>query len=120
MGTNYYGIKIPTEKEKEEIKKAVDGDEWGLVSDMLPERIHLGKSSAGWEFCFDHNYWQYFGKDYSQIKSFIEGCSIFDEYGSSVTHEEFWGKVNYKKGELRGHDDIIVNGLRFASYSDFS
>lgn len=120
MGTNYYGMKIPTYKEKEVIKAAVDVNDWGLVYELLPEKIHLGKSSGGWEFCFDHNYWQYFGKCYKEMKEFIGSCAIIDEYGRSITHKEFWEKVEAKKGGLMGDDDIVINGLRFANYSDFT
>ena len=119
MGTNYYGMKIPTEKEKEEIKKAIDDNDYGLVNELIPEKIHLGKSSAGWEFCFDHNYWKYFEKDYNEIKSFISELCIIDEYGRTVTQKEFWQRVETKVDGLVGDDDIHVGGLRFASYSDF-
>ena len=121
MGTNYYGMKIPTEKDKEEIKKAIDKDNWGMADEMMPNRIHLGKASAGWQFCFDHNYWEYFEKDYNEIKDFINSCSIIDEYGINITCDEFWDKVESKKEDgLVSADDIFVGGLRFASYSDFS
>ena len=120
MGTNYYGMKIPTEEQKEKIKKAINKDDWGLVNELIPEKVHLGKSSMGWEFCFDHNYWQYFGEDFNEIKSFIDKCSISDEYGRAISKQEFWKRVESKKGGLTAHDDIIINGLRFASYSDFS
>ena len=107
MGTNYYGIKIPTEKDKIKIKKAIDKNEWGTVRELIPERIHIGKSSAGWEFCFDHNYWQYFEKDHVEIKEFINSLSIFDEYGESIPHRTFWEKVVSKIGGLVSDDDRL-------------
>ena len=55
MGTNYYGMKIPTEEDKIKMKLAIDKDQWGIVKELLPQRIHLGKSSAGWQFLIFHN-----------------------------------------------------------------
>lgn len=121
MGTNYYGMKIPTEEDKIKIKQAVDNGHWGLVKELIPEKIHIGKSSGGWQFCFDHNYWQYFDKDYNEIKEFINSLYITDEYGENITRRSFWKKVERKKEDGRVEDeDIMVGGLRFAPYTDFS
>ena len=55
MGTNYYGMKIPTAEEKSKIRKYIENDLYSQAQKYFPVEIHLGKSSAGWEFCFDHN-----------------------------------------------------------------
>ena len=118
MGTNYYGMQIPTTEDKEKIKRAIDEDDWGTVNDLIPTRIHLGKSSAGWQFLFNHNNWKYYGKSNQSMRDFIHSCAITDEYGRSISQADFWEKVKSKENDHLG-DDIIVDGLRFAKYTDF-
>jgi hypothetical protein len=144
MGTNYYAIPQATEERKEEIKKAVDRDDFEKARDMMGERIHIGKSSMGWEFKFDHNYWEYFNKDKDEIVDFIDRCNIYDEYGRYISHGEFWQMVENKKGGLnslrykeewenlhgdlsrpsymfeKDYGDIYVDDLCFSQHSPFS
>ena len=120
MGTNYYGIRIPTEGDKVKIKDAVDRGDWDVVRQLTPERIHLGKSSGGWKFCFDHNNWEYFDKDELSVVHFINSCSITDEYGRELNYYEFWEKVLSSSEDMISDDDIHIGELRFADYTDFS
>lgn len=140
MGTNYYAYKIPTKKERTKVKAIVeklqneqqnlaelsDADDLHdvvrTVNDLsvelestvekLQPKIHLGKSSHGWQFL-----WQYHpkggydlkGKDYElkgkyyednleSIKKFLsqEDIRIIDEYGKKFTFEEFFKEIGWK------------------------
>jgi hypothetical protein len=105
--------------------------------------IHLGKRSGGWKFCWNfHKNKHYSNKE--ELLSFIRSGRVVDEYGEEWNVEEFiamaleWGQpdgwvVNeeYRKAErARGHgsfwlddekyDDLIIDGLRVSSSTDFS
>jgi hypothetical protein len=142
MGTNYYGMRIPTENDKIALKKAIDNNDFSELERLTPKQIHLGKSSAGWEFLFNHNDWKYFGQTFNEVKSFIQNCAIRNEYDEDVSFEDFWQMVENKKGVLhhkkymdewdRIHPnqpkpsyaneetDIEVDGLRFSKWTEFS
>lgn len=102
MGTNYYvmgpeGKRLP----------GVDSDDTGL--------LHVGKSSAGWVFCFRaHRNLDSPILSTEDWRRAIDGlvvrgpCSLFDEYGNRVDVDEFWQKVEKKKSPpdgRRGADD---------------
>ena len=73
MGTNYYARILPTKERKEEIKKAIDSDDFKRIHDLTYETygshqyayefedfgiqgvIHLGKNSCGWKFLWNPN-----------------------------------------------------------------
>lgn len=73
MGTNYYARILPTKERKEEIKKAIDSDDFRRIRDLIYETydthsysfeienygvqgvFHLGKSSGGWKFLWNPN-----------------------------------------------------------------
>lgn len=73
MGTNYYARILPTKERKEEIKKAIDTDNFRKIRDLIYETyeshqyayefeefgtqgvIHLGKASGGWKFLWNPN-----------------------------------------------------------------
>lgn len=105
--------------------------------------IHLGKRSSGWKFCWNfHNNKHYSNKE--ELLSFIRSGRVVDEYGEEQVVEEFitmaleWGEpdgmvVNeeYRRKErARGHgmfwldsekyDDLIIDGLRVSTSTDFS
>lgn len=104
--------------------------------------IHLGKRSSGWRFCWNfHKNKHYSNKE--ELFSFIRLGKVVDEYGDEQDVEEFikmaleWGQpdgwvVNEgyrKKQRQNGHgsyfmdneknDDLIIDGLRVATYTDF-
>ena len=114
---------------------------WGIFIDGT--NIHLGKRSGGWKFCWNfHKNKHYSNKE--ELLSFIRSGRVVDEYGEEWNVEEFiamaleWGQpdgwvVNeeYRKAErARGHgsfwlddekyDDLIIDGLRVSSSTDFS
>lgn len=106
MGTNYYIRKAIRPSKLEELKKLVNEKDIydGTLQEALGEfkEIHIGKSSCGWQFCFDHNNWKYYNQDKDSINAFIQkeldaGGSFVNEYGDSITLDDFWKMVDSKK-----------------------
>jgi hypothetical protein len=117
--------------------------EWFSPWDIFIQgsNIHLGKRSSGWKFCWNfHNEKYYSNKE--ELLSFIRSGRVVDEYGEEQDVEEFitmsleWGEpdglvVNreYRKKErAKGvgsffddpkYDDLIIDGLRVSSSTDF-
>lgn len=105
--------------------------------------IHLGKRSGGWKFCWNFHKNRYYSNK-EELLSFIRSGRVVDEYGEEQNVEEFitmaleWGEpdgwiVNeeYRKKERsKGHgafwldneryDDLIIDGLRVSSSTEFS
>lgn len=61
-----------------------------------PEGIHLGKSSAGWQFSFNYNGGNFY-KNVEEMKEWLADKEIEDEYGESVSHDKFWEMVAAKQ-----------------------
>jgi len=101
--------------------------------------IHLGKRSHGWKFCWNfHENKYYTTKD--DLMIFIRSGRVVDEYGQEIEVEEFiemalnWGEPdglvfdedyeNNKSGSSYFHGskywDIIIDGLRVSSSTEFS
>jgi len=99
MSTNYYAIQNPTEELKTKIKNAVDADDFELVKELIPKKIHIGLSAAGWKFLFNHNEWEFFEKTLDSLQNFLKQCQIVNEYGNEKTFEEFWNLVESKQNE---------------------
>jgi len=72
MSTNYYARIIPTKECKDEIKKAINTNDFHLIkklveeaygrltmsyedSDLIGGEVHLGKRAGGWKFLWDPN-----------------------------------------------------------------
>ena len=118
--------------------------EWFSPWEMFLEdtNIHLGKRSSGWKFCWNfHNNKYYSNKE--ELLNFIRSGRVVDEYGEEQDVNEFilmalnWGEPNglvvneeYRKSErVKGHgsfwldsekyDDLIIDGLRVSSSTDF-
>ena len=106
--------------------------------------IHLGKRSMGWRFCWNFNKEKYY-RDKEELLAFIRSGRVVDEYGAEQEVEEFiqmalsWGEPDgflynqdyldhmKKEGYHRDHTydtskyfDLIVDGLRVSSSTDFS
>ncbi len=109
MGCNYYAIKRATDDLKKEIIDAVNSNDFVLAKELMPEKIHVGKSSHGWKFCFNHNNWEYFEKSRESLEEFLLACDIYDEDGSKVSSDEFWEMVESKEFG-KGH--LFCNGRR--------
>lgn len=61
-----------------------------------PEGIHLGKSSAGWQFTFQYNGGTYY-KNVQEMKEWLADKQIENEYHEQVSHEKFWKMVEEKQ-----------------------
>jgi len=60
-------------------------------------RLHIGKSSAGWKFCF-HAINELNLKSYRQWMDYISECgALFDEYGREFTLDQFLKLVDSKQ-----------------------
>lgn len=106
MGTNYY---TATKKCKECGHK--------------PEGIHLGKSSLGWTFTFQYNGGQYY-KNVKEMKKWLKGKKIENEYEEIISHKDFWAMVKSKQKEKSNHAmevfkvtasdrDFVIDGHSF-------
>lgn len=110
MGTNYYS----KEYKGNRCKSCGRSDE--------VEEKHIGKSSGGWQFCFDHWYNEH--NSFNDWKKYLEqeNVKIFDEYNREVSLNEFIEIVESKQSNKNGNDgyDMLVDGYRFSKSSDFS
>lgn len=102
MGTNYY-------TKLNECKECKRYDE-----------VHLGKSSAGWQFSFQYNGGQYY-KNVEEMKEWLSDKNITNEYGEDVHQDDFWEMV---KDKQKFHDkdlpdyypsshDYMIDGYSF-------
>ncbi len=167
MGTNYYRIPLASEMEERKahlMKRVADmemtpenierefntipthdsdysweyDNPWSEFTDGV--RIHLGKRSAGWKFCWNfHNNRYYHDKE--SLLAFIRTGRVVNEYGETITAHEFiqmaleWGEPNgwilneeYEREQRKnGHQtwgpkyyDMIIDGLRVSTSTEFS
>ena len=118
MGCNYYGWKIPTKEEKEELIKLIQNNEFVKAEDLFPKQIHIGKSSIGWQFLFNHNNWEHYDQSKGSLEDFLNQCEIMNEYGEMITPLELAGLIESKKNHENGGE--IINGYSFSRSTDFS
>lgn len=121
MGTNYYAFKKATDEVKVELKKLIDEEKFDKLFDEIPQRIHIGKSSAGWQFCFNHNDEQFYQKSRESLVEFLRDCVLVDEYGRIQDQVEFWDFVDskaHKQGQ--GEYGEFIGGLTWSNGTDFS
>ena len=119
--------------------------EWFSPWDMFLEdtNIHLGKRSGGWKFCWNFHKNKYYSNK-EELLEFIRAGRVINEYGEEQNVEEFitmaleWEQPDglvaneqYRKKErAKGHgafwldheryDDLIIDGLRVSTSTDFS
>lgn len=103
MGTNYYVHKRLTKQKIEELKSLLDEHLYAQVQDELPEPIHIGKSSGGWQFLFNTNGWRHY-KTMKEMRQLIIDNVLVDEYGEEINPAEFWDMVESKQDGLDGTD----------------
>lgn len=75
MGTNYYARILPSKDRKDEIKKAIDNNDFNKIKELIDKtygrpyydisensfsggEIHLGKRSSGWKFLWNPNWYK--------------------------------------------------------------
>lgn len=141
MGTNYYAIPIIDDETKRSVIDALNKNDFERARNLIPHRIHIGKSSIGWKFVFNHHDWVYF-YSLESLKDFLSKCRIIDEYGRDISNEAFWKLVESKKDGINGYEyysnydkynfgnkldemptdvgDIEFFGLTFSTHTDFS
>jgi hypothetical protein len=169
MGTNYY--RVPTQEEMrvkhEKLIKRVQEMEltpekierdFNTIEDnesswsfhnpwsefMVDLKVHLGKRSMGWKFCWNFHKERYYSNK-EELLAFIRSGRVVDEYGKDQEIEEFiemafnWGEPDgfiygsqyiehmKKEGYHRDYSydvtkyfDNIIDGLRVSTSTEFS
>jgi len=119
-------------------------DEWSLLSpwDEFVDgiKIHLGKRSLGWKFCWNFHNGKYYNTK-EELLNFIRKGRVVDEYGEQIDVEEFiemalnWGQPDGLVADKEYFDktqhhswmsnpedyyDKEIEGLRVSSSTEFS
>lgn len=139
MGTNYYARPIKQIQAINDLKVLAEFDiransstdlydiikEWAEMKIAQLEDIHIGKSSAGWRFLFNHNDWQYY-TNINELKEWLKEYEIVSEYKEVISFEEFWQMVENKQKQesaIRKTDQpkwyIIQGEYEFSSSNSF-
>lgn len=110
MGTNYYARPIKQIQEVEKIKSDVEWEvrahignqssveldtvieEWAAMKIKSFDTLHIGKSSAGWQFLFNYNGGSHY-KTREELICWLHEVEISDEYNRILTFDEFWNDV---------------------------
>ena len=150
MGTNFFCVEKISRRQRSKIKSlrreyiglvdkvdtACDLHELHskyneIILDIIPERVHLGKRSYGWQFLWDFHDGRYFKANLESIKKFLKDKIIFDENNEVFSLDQFLneeiadylyntdGKL-YDCVELLPSYYFISDGLRFSKSEDFS
>lgn len=127
MGTNYYAIPKVTDDVKLKIIQAVINEQMSELTKLIPRKIHIGKSSSGWPFLFNHNEWEHY-KTIGELKDFLDKCEITDEYNAVVPITELVEYIENKQkiGVSKFIEDkysdhyIIRDGYAFSTSTEFS
>ena len=156
MGTNFYCREKISKKSRTQIRSLLDdlskrienADESVDIANMydsckesieeyIPEEIHLGKRSCGWQFLWDYHNGKYYEANLESIKKYLSDKIIYDEYGRIFTIDQFFNdEIKYclhnKDGKLEDGTDYgsiygysshyfkSNDGLRFSIDEDFS
>jgi len=124
MGCNYYVIPRLTAELKDKMLHALQNDDIAHLSNLIPKELHIGKSSAGYPFVFDHNNWLYY-KSPEELFDFIKGCEIYDDDQEEMEYEDFMRIIEYKQKYLtefyfeKSHY-FIQDGYMFSTMTQFS
>ena len=79
------------------------------------EEIHLGKSSVGWRFLLQANGFKFY-KNWKEMKKWLKGKRIYDEYGKRIGVKRFIQWVETKQHTI---DPEPVNGDLIDGYKFF-
>lgn len=110
MGTNYFKVLPLTQDEigkldnlLEQVKSEIM--ESGEISyetkeqfeEFSKRKIHLGKSSKGWQFLWNHNNGKYYDPNLKSIEKFLnEPGEIINENGEKYTPQSFMEEIRHK------------------------
>ena len=150
MGTNFFCVEKISRRQRSKIKSllreyievvdkvntACDFHELHskyneMILDIIPEKVHLGKRSHGWQFLWDYHDGRYFKANLESIKEFLKDKIIVDENNEVFSLDQFLneeiadylyntdGKL-YDCVELLPSYYFISDGLRFSKSEDFS
>lgn len=124
MGTNYYAIPKISDKDVKRFDKMAEKRQWSKLNLELGKKhkeIHLGKSSAGWVFIFNHNNYEFYGIGRNRLNEFLKTCVIQDEYGNETSLSDFWAVVD-DRGENPCVDGLVPceDGLWTLNTTEFS
>lgn len=128
MGTNYYVVKkVNREKIMLRLTNVINTlNDYQLIQclrnvDFCDEEtiVHIGKSSYGWKFCFNHNDEKYYKKNRKSIDEFIKSGTLYNEYYEEVDPNEFWKLVDSKQEDRVDEYSFDENGLRFSDSTEF-
>lgn len=108
MGTNFYCTEKISRKQRSKIKsllmeyiELVDKADVeydflklhekynGMILDILPERVHLGKRTRGCQFLWDYHYGKFFKTNLESIKEYLKDKIIFDENDEVFSLDQF-------------------------------
>lgn len=94
MGTNYYGRVVPTQEQRQKIADMALAGDFVSLERRIKEfgEIHIGKSSAGWDFIFNLNNREYYSNE-SELIEWLKSVNIYSEYGEQIPFNEFWFDV---------------------------
>ena len=150
MGTNFFCVEKISRRQRSKIKSllreyiglvdkvdtACDLHELHskyneMILDIIPEKVHLGKRSYGWQFLWDYHDGRYFKANLESIKEFLKDKIIVDENNEVFSLDQFLNEeiADYlynTDGKL--HDCVklllsyyfISDGLRFSKSEDFN
>lgn len=90
MGINYYLKSRVSESRKNQLKELVDKEDWNVLKDSIPEDVHIGKASKGWQFIWNANDFNFFRPNETSLRNFLKTGIIEDENGKQYTADEFW------------------------------
>jgi hypothetical protein len=162
MGTNYYRIPTHEEVEQQKLRLIEEIQSLELTTGNIESgfssysegtwdsynpwdrfkkdmKIHLGKRSGGWRFCWNFNDNKFYSNK-EELLSYIRSGRVVDEYGTELPSEEFiemalnWcpdgliGNAEYNKNLQKKNPnywfsesffDKEIDGLRVASSTEF-
>ena len=139
MGTNYYARPIKTIQEIKNTRQRVESeirrftsqssielddliDEWEQMKIAQCDSVHIGKSSAGWKFLFNHNDWRYF-TNIQEMKDWLKDQEIVSEYNEVISFEDFWKMVEQKQKIQSPITNkswyVFKEGFEFSSSTEF-
>lgn len=97
MGTNFYIQQKISKQYKTQLMELVKNEDWdnlkenilSLIKENIPEKIHIGKRSAGWKFLWNANNFKYFTPNKESLMEFLKSGQIYNEYGEKFSFDQF-------------------------------